>query len=96
MREIIKDIVPEAILKRGKQWFTPPIEKWILGGKYIQEIESGIEMLHEEWILDESWYDFYKNKVLSENNLMFNVYKIKMFLFIKWYQLWIEKTSSSL
>lgn len=95
MREIIKDIVPWAILKRGKQWFTPPIEKWILGGEYIREIESGIEMLHAEWILDENWYDFYKNKVLSENNLMFNVYKIKMFLFIKWYNIWIKKSSSS-
>jgi asparagine synthase (glutamine-hydrolysing) len=29
MREIIRDIVPEVIWRRGKQGFTPPLDQWI-------------------------------------------------------------------
>jgi asparagine synthase (glutamine-hydrolysing) len=46
MREIIKNIVPQEIIHRGKQGFQPPIDTWILQEKYIQEIDSGVEELY--------------------------------------------------
>lgn len=84
MRNIIKDIVPDTITNRWKQWFTPPIDTWILQEKYIQEIKTGIEKLYKDWILSKDWYELYKNSVINTNNSVFNTYKIKLFLLIKW------------
>jgi asparagine synthase (glutamine-hydrolysing) len=40
MREIIKEIVPQEIITRGKKGFSPPIDKWILQDKYMQKIQA--------------------------------------------------------
>ncbi|MDD5197547.1 MAG: asparagine synthase (glutamine-hydrolyzing) [Candidatus Gracilibacteria bacterium] len=92
MRDIICDIVPEAIWNRGKQGFEPPIKDWILAEKHMQEIRSGIEELHRENILSPEWYRFYTEEVLTKNNSVFNVAKVRMFLFIKWYNIYIKHT----
>ncbi len=90
MREIIKDIIPESIINRNKQGFTPPIDQWILQKKYTQEIEKGIEQLYQDWILSKERYKLYKDSVINKNNTVFNVYKIKLFMFLQWYKKWIE------
>jgi hypothetical protein len=51
--------------------------------KYIQEIDSGVEELYVTWILSKDWFDFYKQSVISTNNSVFNVYKIKLFLLLQ-------------
>ncbi len=84
MREIIKDIVPDEIINRGKQWFQPPIDTWILQEKYIQEIDAWVETLYKKWILNKHRHEFYKESVIKTNNSVFNTYKIKLFLLIKW------------
>lgn len=86
LREIIKDIVPETIVRRGKQGFTPPIEKRILQDKYIQEITQGIEDLFKEWILSPERYTFLCEKVLTSHEQSFNVYKIRVFFFLLRYK----------
>lgn len=90
MRDIIRDIVPSDILNRGKQGFEPPIKDWILTGGHLTEIRKGIEELHKTGVISNEWYTFYTNEVLTKNNSVFNVAKIRMLLFIKWYNTYIK------
>lgn len=90
MRDIIADIVPSEIVNRWKQGFTPPIDQWILGSEYMNQVITWLENLHDEWVINDNWYRFYQDKVFSGNNTMFNVYKIKLFILIDWYKLWIK------
>ncbi|MBD3249389.1 asparagine synthase (glutamine-hydrolyzing) [Candidatus Woesearchaeota archaeon] len=87
MRDIIKDIVPEKIVKRGKQGFTPPLERWILNEKYEKDLNNALEYVKK---LSLDAYEFYLNKALKEDNTMYNIYKIRLFLFGKWYEKWIR------
>lgn len=88
MREIIKDILPEKIVNRGKHGFIPPLEDWILKEKYLNEIFEKVEILKE---IDEYLYTFYKEKVFKHRDeKIYKGYLIKMFLFIKWWERWIE------
>lgn len=90
MREIIKEIVPGKIAYRWKQWFEPPLRDWILEEKYTIEIKKWLEELFKNWIIDNNWYNFYDKCVMNNSNIIFNVFKIKLFLLIKWYDKWIE------
>jgi len=88
MREIIKDILPEKIVNRGKQGFTPPLEDWILKERYLNEISEKVGILKE---IDENLYKFYIEKVLKCKNIkMYKTYLIRLFLFIKWWERWIN------
>ncbi|MBW9223468.1 asparagine synthase (glutamine-hydrolyzing) [Methanothermococcus sp. SCGC AD-155-E23] len=88
MREIIKDILPEKIVKRGKQGFTPPLEEWILKERYLKEIFEKVEILKE---IDEYLYRFYREKVFKhKKERMYRIYLIRLFLFIRWWERWIE------
>ena len=89
MRDIIQDIVPNAIVNRGKQGFEPPIADWILEETYIQALRDGLESLHTEGYLSEEWYIFYRDTVFSLHNQVYNVFKIKLFLLLKWREQWI-------
>ncbi len=90
MRDIIAGIVPDAIVNRGKQGFEPPIADWILRADYTDEIKTGLESLFQENILSQEWYEFYKTRVFAENNQVYNVFKIKLFLLLRWKAHWIK------
>ncbi len=90
MREIIKDIVPLEIIHRNKQGFEPPIKDRILQEKYMQEIRSWLDELTRNSILSSQWKTFYQDQVFTQNNSVFNVYKVKLFLLIKWYKQWVR------
>lgn len=85
MRNIIKGIVPESILHRGKQGFTPPIDKWISEPQYQGTIKRGLETLKK---LDNDIYRFYKDKVLQEKHRLYTLYTIRLFLFQLWWERW--------
>jgi asparagine synthase (glutamine-hydrolysing) len=89
MREIIRDLVPDEIVSRGKQGFEPPIKDWILSWEYISELEEWLESLFEQKILSEDWYKFYKEKVFQNQNSLYNIFRIKLFLLIKWKEKWL-------
>ena len=88
MREIIKDILPEDILSKGKGGFEPPLDKWILKEKYMVVLDKGINILKELNFNDLA--EFYKNEVLKKDNKLYNIYKIRLFLFTKWWERWIS------
>jgi len=88
MREIIKDILPEEIVNRGKQGFTPPLADWILKEKYLNEIFEKVEILKE---VDYELYEFFKEKVFkNKEQSLYRNYLIRLFLFIKWWERWIS------
>lgn len=90
MREIIKGIVPRKIVKRGKQGFTPPIDKWIEQPHYRKRLAQGLKELAKEGILDQAWINFYE-RAAKEESLYHQTMKIKLFLLVKWMEEWVSK-----
>ncbi len=84
MRQIIKNIIPKEILYRGKQGFSPPIDKWILEDKYMKIIRE-----YELILEDKELGTFYK-RILSEKNNMSTIYKIRLFIFARWKKKWVR------
>ena len=90
MREIIREFLPNKIVNRGKQGFTPPLKNWILKSEYISELKQNIDFLKD---LNYNLYKFYKEKVFKNiDNNIFSNYIIRLFLFIKWWHKWINLT----
>ena len=98
MREIIKDILPNEIVNRGKGGFEPPLDKWILSEKYNGILKNGIAILEDIGL--EQLVKFYKTKIfisnkkfvkpkVKENNKLYTIYKIRLFLFAKWWDRWV-------
>jgi asparagine synthase (glutamine-hydrolysing) len=87
MREIIKDIVPKEIVNRGKQGFSPPIDKWILQKKYSKDFKKYIEQIKS---IDSDIYLFYKNKVFKNDNVLYTNYRIRLYLFGLWSKKWLK------
>ena len=99
MRELIKDILPDEIVNRRKGGFEPPLDKWILNEKYDDILDNGIAILEDVGL--EHLVKFYKTKIfmpnqrfvkptlVKKNNKLYNIYKIKLFLFVKWWEKWI-------
>jgi asparagine synthase (glutamine-hydrolysing) len=87
MREIISGIVPNSIVTRGKQGFTPPLEQWILQDKYSKQLSKGLTMLKR---VSPELAKFYDEKVFKENNKVYTQYKIRLFLFWIWSNKWLN------
>jgi asparagine synthase (glutamine-hydrolysing) len=87
MREIIKDIVPREIVKRGKQGFSPPLEQWIRDEKYAPRLQHAVNTLKS---FDPELHEMFVKKVLKGNNRVYINYKIRLFLFSLWYERWIR------
>ena len=81
----MKGIVPNEIIRRGKQGFAQPLDKWILNKKYDIILEEGLKILKN---LNPDLYTFYKEKVFKEKSKFF--YKIRLFLFAIWFEHWIK------
>jgi asparagine synthase (glutamine-hydrolysing) len=88
MREIIKGIVPGEIVNRGKQGFEPPLDKWIRRGKYEKYMKKRLPLLKS---FSPELYGFYAGRVFRENGRFYSVYRIKLFLFLKWWDKWIAR-----
>lgn len=87
MRKIIKGLVPEEIVHRGKQGFQPPIDKWILERNFESDLEAANKSLG---IVDPDLASFYSDKVLKEHNALYTNYKIRLFLFGLWWKEWVR------
>ncbi|MFA4960751.1 MAG: asparagine synthase (glutamine-hydrolyzing) [Candidatus Pacearchaeota archaeon] len=88
LKEIVKGLIPDKIINRKKKGFTPPVDRWILENKFIKDIEFGIKKLYEKKIISEEWKNFYEDHILKRKDLISNNYKIRMFLFWKWFNYW--------
>ena len=88
MRSIVKDLVPAEILHRSKKGFTPPLNDWILSEKYSLVLDQACDYLKD---LNQELYDYYMAKVLGRDSKLSTAFKIKLFIFGKWYEKWIVK-----
>ncbi|MBU0626542.1 asparagine synthase (glutamine-hydrolyzing), partial [Patescibacteria group bacterium] len=86
MREIIKDILPEKIVQRGKQGFTPPLGEWIQKEVY-QKYSSKILLRLKS--INKQVYNFYQKLSRNEEKIP-AIYKIRLFLFAAWFNRWIK------
>jgi asparagine synthase (glutamine-hydrolysing) len=87
MREIIKGIVPEEIVRRDKQGFEPPLTEWIKNDKYTLRMEEAIKNITK---IDNEMATFLQNRVLKEQNRPYVEFRIRLFLFSIWWEKWIN------
>jgi len=86
--EIIKDILPNEIVNRGKQDFPPLLADWILKEKYLNEVFNKLKILED---VDYGLYKFFKEKIFkNKEQSLYRNYLIRLFLFIKWWERWIS------
>ncbi|GAG65980.1 unnamed protein product, partial [marine sediment metagenome] len=83
MRKIIKGIVPDEIVRRGKQGFYPPIVEWIKKDKYTLRMKKTIKNITK---IDNKMATFLQDKVLKEQNITYIQYRIRLFLFSIWWK----------
>ena len=88
LKEIVKDLIPEEIIKRKKQGFEPPIDKWIMEKDFDKKHEEGLNLIKE---LNQEIHKFYKNKVNKSKDKLYVNYKIKLFIFNEWWNRWIQE-----
>jgi len=88
MRELIKELLPEEIVNRGKQGFTPPLEEWVLKDKYIKKVREFLESEIKD--LDNNLYTFFGENVLKNaKEKLSKIYLIRALLFMWWWKKWI-------
>jgi len=87
-REIVSDFLPEKIVNSPKKGFTPPINSWIANKRYNNELDSAIKKLRDIKILSKEWSDFYRKEIFPKNSLVENNYKIRLYLFYRWFKYW--------
>jgi asparagine synthase (glutamine-hydrolysing) len=92
-KEIISKFLPKEITTKNKKGFTPPITKWIQNKEYKKELNLILKNLKNKKIISKEWTNFYKKEIFSSNTLVHNNYKIRLFLFYKWYKFWKEPKS---
>lgn len=90
-RKMIKGVIPNEILHRGKKGFAPPLQQWITDEKYEPFLKQASEYLKD---LNPELFKLFKEKVFVKKGTLFNVYRIRLFIFGKWFEKWIEKTSA--
>jgi len=91
MREIIRGIVPEHILNRGKSGFTPPLD-WIASDAVKADLKEGLEILKDLCPGAHAWYkknlhDIKKDHTeerIRKDRIMW------LYLFTLWYKQWIK------
>lgn len=88
-KEIAKNLVPNEILNRGKQWFKPPIENRISSKKFIKENLQYLEILYKSGVLNKKWYISLK-KQINCWNYMWKIMQLRLYMFILRYKQWIK------
>ncbi len=90
MRQIIKNLVPQEVLKRKvKMGFTPPIKEWIKNSNFDNEFNQ--LFIDLEKILPQ-FVKFYKRKN-NFINIDLLIYKFRLLIFYLWWKKWISETN---
>jgi asparagine synthase (glutamine-hydrolysing) len=92
MRKLVKGIVPDEILHRKKRGFVAPLQLWILDQKYEHYLTKALEYLKD---LNPELYQFFNERVFKKENKLYGLYKIRLFLFGKWFERWISLTQKT-
>ncbi len=82
MKHIIKDDVPKDIVYRGKQWFTPPLQEWLLKNTYLDEIEKELYSDIGNSVGDKR-VNIIKKSLKNDNEVK-NLFLLYIFRYKKW------------
>ena len=87
LRYIMKDKIPSKIIERDKMGFTPPIYEWLDESISNEDFKRYLGYLKD---ISNELYNFYNNLIYTSNkNYMFDLYRIKLAIFGKWFEYWI-------
>jgi hypothetical protein len=82
--------VPNEIIKRRKNGFTPPIFERLDKETNIDTSKHFLLFLIDDELIDKEWENFFVNKVFVKNrNPLYNKYFLRIFLLKIWYDKWI-------
>lgn len=91
MREIIADLVPPAILARGKKGFAPPVPDWLAEPDQIAMLREGLARLRAAGILPEAWLVFFSGAVLGRPaDPAMRPYLVRLSQLTAWFDRWVS------
>ncbi len=88
LKGIVKNLIPKKIIKRKKQGFTPPIERWLIEKEGKEKLKEILKKLEKKKIIDDAWIEFYKERIIKEKDQISKTYSIRLFIFYKWLEYW--------
>jgi len=90
MKDIMKKNLPFEIINRKKAGFTPPIGEWISDEKYVGKMKAQLKELFRQNIISNEWFEYY-SKIFEKNDIVSYNYKIRLFMFYRWWVFWKNK-----
>jgi asparagine synthase (glutamine-hydrolysing) len=89
LRRIIRSMVPAVIARRKKKGFTPPVLEWIEKDRYRRFAAEAIETAFCSGILNRNWHDFFIGNVLSNDDGLSRMMRLRAIVFGQWWKTWM-------
>ncbi|MCA9496055.1 MAG: asparagine synthase (glutamine-hydrolyzing) [Nanoarchaeota archaeon] len=89
LKETLKGLVPKEILNKGKQGFSPPIEKWIFERSDLDNLKKALGKLFTDGLVSKEIYNIYMSKYFKSRNDIYDEYIVRLFIFVNWVKKWV-------
>ena len=86
MKELVRGVIPDAIIDREKHGFAGPLGAWI--DKNDDALRKSVDTLHAQGVLDDAWRAFFRDKVFRDNHPIYREYRKRLYFLWKWSEVW--------
>jgi asparagine synthase (glutamine-hydrolysing) len=87
MKEMIRGLIPDAIIDRTKKGFAGPLGAWMDANE--AQMKSAVQALYDAGVLDEPWREFYLGTVFVRSEGIYREYKKRLYFLWRWYEHWV-------
>jgi asparagine synthase (glutamine-hydrolysing) len=86
MRELVRGLIPDAIIDREKHGFAGPLGSWV--GRNKDELRGAVDELFAAGVLDEPWRAFFLERVFTNPHPIYREYMKRLFFLWRWHRMW--------
>ena len=94
MRELVRGVIPDAIIDREKHGFAGPLGEWI--DRNDQVLRQAAERLRKDNVMSEEWYVFFRDRVFGQAESIYREYRKRLFFLWRWYVTWVPLAAASM
>jgi asparagine synthase (glutamine-hydrolysing) len=90
MRELVRGLIPDAIIDREKHGFAGPLGAWV--GRNEEALRGAVDELFAAGVLDEPWRAFFRERVFVDPHPIYREYMKRLFFLWRWHRMWGANT----